>query len=188
MSILSPEVHKWRVLAAVFDTREQAEKAIAELTSAGFPIDSIGAAMRSRPEQEALIEHTGAHKTSEPLADIVEGGIFGGVVGALLSFGVLSVPGVGPVIAAGVLASAIAGAGIGAASGGIQAALTHVGFSESQADDLETPFNAGAAIVTVEFEEMESAEGETQGRLDAARQVFADNGVIREIETSRPLM
>jgi len=166
--VATRQLHERNVLAAVFPGRDEAEAAIDALTQAGVSIDSIGAAMRRRSEEEALIETTGAHKTTEPLGDIVEGGLVGGVVGAILSFGVLSVAGVGPVIAAGILASALAGAGIGAAAGGVQAALTHLGLSEEQANALETEFNAGAAIVTVDaFDDSRTVE--------IARRIFAEN-------------
>jgi hypothetical protein len=169
-------------VAAAFDTRAQAETAITQLTNAGFGIDNIGVAMRSHSEEEALIESTGAHKTNEPLVDVVEGGLIGGVVGAILSFGVLSVPGVGPVIAGGVLASAMAGAGIGAASGGVQAALTHIGITEDQANALETRFHAGAAIVTVNVSTLgEPPECPDREGVDTARTILSSNGGGHEL-------
>lgn len=170
------------VVAAAFDDRSQAESAIHALTQAGFHIDSIGVAMRSHQEQDALIEHTGAHKTAEPLTEIVEGGLIGGMVGAIVSLGVLSVPGVGPVIAGGVLASTLAGAGIGAASGGVQAALTHLGLSEEQANALETRFHAGAAIVTIDVEN--GRAGEADARLMDEDQEPA----IERIETAQAIL
>ena len=137
-------------VAAAFVDRAHAEEAILAIEAAGFPKEAIGAALRNHSEEKLLMEHTGAHGTGEERTSIVEGGLIGGFVGAIIGFGILSVPGVGPVIAGGVLASALAGAGIGAASGGIHAALTHLGLSTEQADELETHFRAGAALVTVE--------------------------------------
>jgi len=161
------------VIAAAFSSREQAEGAINDLTEAGFSIDAVGVAMRSRDEQYALIENTGAHKAAEPMADIVTGGLIGGVTGAILSFGVLAVPGVGPVIASGVLASTLAGAGIGAATGGIRSAFTDLGFTGPQAEILEARFVAGDAIVT--------ADAGENGNLEPARQILSANAAVVEV-------
>ena len=45
----------------------------------------------------------------------------------MIGLGVIAIPGVGPIIAAGPLATTLAGAGIGAAAGGIIGALTDAG-------------------------------------------------------------
>ena len=149
-AIQEPALTATRLVAAAFVDRAHAEEAILALEAAEFPREAIGAALRNHLEEQLLIEHTGAHGTGEERTSVVEGGLIGGFVGAIIGFGILSVPGVGPVIAGGILASALAGAGIGAASGGIHAALTHLGLSTEQADELETQFRAGAALVTVE--------------------------------------
>jgi len=161
------------VVAAAFRSRELAEHAIDNLTGTGIGIDAVGVAMRRHEEQDALIEHTGAHKAAEPIGDIVSGGLIGGMAGAILSFGVLSVPGVGPVIASGVLASALAGAGIGAATGGVRSAFTDLGFSGHQADVLEAHFMGGDAIVTVEI----PADGSANVNVDRARLALSADAV-----------
>ncbi|MEO7719175.1 MAG: hypothetical protein ABIY70_23500 [Capsulimonas sp.] len=166
------------LVAAAFVDRAHAEEAILALEGAGFPQDSIGAALKNHAEEKLLMEHTGAHGTGEERTSIVEGGVIGGFVGAIIGFGILSVPGVGPVIAGGILASALAGAGIGAASGGIHAALTHLGLTTEQADELETQFRAGAALVTV-------AAG---ARGDEASAIFHKfGGQLHAVETEAPI-
>jgi len=164
------------VAAAAFSSRELAEHAIESLMEIGLGIEAVGVAMRRHDEQDTLIENTGAHKAAEPIADIVTGGLIGGVTGAILSFGVLAVPGVGPVIASGVLASTLAGAGIGAATGGIRSAFTDLGFSGAQADILEARFIAGDAIVTVEIDAVDGAVG----KMDQVRQALSVDAAVVE--------
>lgn len=164
------------VLAAAFDSRERAEVAIDALTSAGVAISAIGVAMRKHEEQDVLIENTGAHPPAKPVSDIVNGGILGGVVGAIISIGVLSVPGVGPVIAGGVLASALAGAGIGAATRDIRSTFVDLGFSGTQASDIEARFTAGKAIVTVEVNETGGV-----GEVERVRQILIQDAEVIEV-------
>ena len=76
----------------------------------------------------------------------------------LIGIGALAIPGLGPVVAGGVLATAfgvaggtaVAGAGIGAATGGVLGALAGLGIPESEARYFETGFRAGQVLVTVE--------------------------------------
>ena len=169
-------------VAAAFESREMAEEVIGELVEIGVDIDRVGVAMRSHQDQDTLIEHTGAHKAAEPIADMVTGGILGGVAGAILSFGVLSVPGVGPVIAGGVLASMLAGAGIGAATGGIRPAFSELGFTGTQADLLEARFTAGDAIIVVDLGDSDAGQRDAAERLNTA-----DAGVVELATPTTPV-
>ena len=76
----------------------------------------------------------------------VSGGVMGGVLGAASA---LSIPGIGPVIAGGILIAALAGAAIGAVSGGYLSAFTNIGVPEKKVDHYRREFEAGHIIVTV---------------------------------------
>lgn len=62
---------------------------------------------------------------------------------------VLVIPGVGPLLAMGVFASALGFGAAGAATGGILGAMVGLGISEEEARIYEKEFHAGRAIVTV---------------------------------------
>src|SRR5688500_6893726 len=80
----------------------------------------------------------------------VTGALTGGVVGGVLAAAAaLMIPGVGPVLAGGVLASFFGGAIAGTAVGGILGAMTGLGVSEEEARFYETEFQSGRAIVAV---------------------------------------
>ena len=74
-----------------------------------------------------------------------------------MGLGALAIPGIGPVIAGGALATAfglgggtaVAGAGIGAAAGGLVGALVGMGIPEAEAKHFEEGFQAGGVLVTV---------------------------------------
>ena len=57
----------------------------------------------------------------------------GGTAGLLAGLGLLAIPGLGPVVAAGWLAATAVGAAAGAATGGVVGALTQAGVSEEDA-------------------------------------------------------
>jgi len=77
----------------------------------------------------------------------------GGIAGLLVGIGALTIPGIGPVLAAGPLAAAIgstlAGAGIGAAAGGLIGALVGLGIPEEDAHFYAEGVKRGGVLVTV---------------------------------------
>ena len=67
-----------------------------------------------------------------------------------LVLGSLLVPGVGPIVVGGVLASTLTGAGIGAATGGIIGALMGLGVPEPDARHFDQGLRLGSTLVTVD--------------------------------------
>ena len=135
-------------LVAVFDSRPEAEHAVDDLELAGFTRDQIGYAIRGTDtEQEGMItDAQGTKDRAGALAGMATGGIVGGLTAAAIAF---LMPGVGPVLAAGMLASFFGGAIAGTAVGGILGALQGLGVSEEEAIKYEQAFHAGRAIVAV---------------------------------------
>lgn len=90
------------------------------------------------------------------------GGVIGGGVGLLAGLGMLAVPGLGPVVAAGWLASTAAGAAVGAATGGlvggIVGALTHEGIDKKDAEVYAETIRRGGSVVIVRNQDKRRAE------------------------------
>jgi len=80
------------------------------------------------------------------------GAAVGGGAGLLAGLGLLAIPGLGPVVAAGWLASTLLGAGAGAATGGIIGALTAAGVPEEHAHAYAEGIRRGGTLVTVRTE------------------------------------
>jgi hypothetical protein len=76
------------------------------------------------------------------------GAAAGGLAGLLAGLGVMAIPGVGPVVAAGWLVSTLAGAGAGALTGGAVGALTQAGVSKEDADVYAEGLRRGGAVVS----------------------------------------
>src|SRR5687768_18603929 len=93
-------------IAGLFHDRLSAERAINELKDAGFAASDVGVAMRDRTAQGELVEDTGANVAGGAATGAVGGGLLGGIVGFLVGIGALAIPGIGPVLAGGALASA----------------------------------------------------------------------------------
>ena len=77
------------------------------------------------------------------------GTALGGGAGLLAGFGMLAIPGVGPIVAAGWLVATLTGAGIGAAAGGLFGSLTGAGVSEADAHTYAEGVRRGGNLVTV---------------------------------------
>lgn len=136
-----------RTVVGMFTNRPDAESAIRELKAAGFGEDRIGVALQNRDEQRDLMETTGTEAAEGAAKGAVSGGVVGGVIGLL---GSLLIPGVGPIVVGGVLASTLTGAGIGAATGGIIGALVGMGVPEGDARHFDQGLRSGRTLVAVD--------------------------------------
>jgi len=169
-------------VAGLFTTRDSAERAIMDLKNAGFSGSDIGIAMRDRNAQGELVADTGTHAAEGAVSGALAGGALGGILGFLVGAGALAIPGIGPVVAGGLLASAfgiaggtaVAGAGIGAATAGIVGALVGLGIPDEEAHYFERGFNSGGVLVTVK----------SDTRLAEAVTVLERNGGDTAADTS----
>ena len=83
------------------------------------------------------------------------GALVGGGVGLLTGLGLLAIPGVGPLVAAGWLATTLAGAATGAAAGGIVGALVKSGVPHEEAEVYEEGVRRGGTLVSVQAEDVD---------------------------------
>lgn len=142
------ETQQERTIFAVFSNRNDAQSAVRELVEAGFGADNIGMAMQDRTEEDEVaevehIEDMQDDATSGAVAGVAGGGIAGGVLGAGAA---LLIPGVGPVVAAGILAAGVAA---GAFAGGLYGPFMSMGATEEEAKYYDEQFRSGATILTV---------------------------------------
>lgn len=85
------------------------------------------------------------------------GATLGGVAGLLAGLGLLAIPGIGPVVAAGWLASTAAVAAAGGAAGGLIGALTQSGIGEREAHAYAEGIRRGGTLVTVRVPDADQA-------------------------------
>lgn len=77
------------------------------------------------------------------------GGVIGGVLGLLAGIGALSIPGIGPFIAAGPIMATLGGMGLGGALGTVVGALIGLGIPEYEAKRYESRINEGGILLAV---------------------------------------
>ncbi|TMJ60502.1 MAG: hypothetical protein E6G81_06285 [Alphaproteobacteria bacterium] len=83
------------------------------------------------------------------------GATAGGVAGLLAGLGLLAIPGIGPVVAAGWLASTAVVAAVGGTVGGLIGALTQAGVSEEDAHVYAEGVRRGGTLVTARVPDAE---------------------------------
>jgi hypothetical protein len=120
------------------------------------------------------------------------GAALGGAAGLLAGIGLIAIPGIGPVVAAGWLASTAAGAAAGGAAGGIVGALTSAGHSEEDANYYAETVRRGGSVVSVRVadEQVPAVEAVLDGATpidrDARLAEYRAAGWSRFDETAAP--
>lgn len=142
------ETNDGPAVVGVFDDRLQAENAVDVLEQAGFPPHSIGYVIRGSDAVSGgmITDAEGTKDVRGAAAGAITGGMVGGVAAAAAT---LLIPGLGPLVAGGVLASFFGGTIAGTAIGGMLGAMRGLGISEHEAKFYETQFHEGRAIVAV---------------------------------------
>jgi hypothetical protein len=88
------------------------------------------------------------------------GGTVGGIAGLLAGLGLMAIPGLGPVVAAGWLVSTAALGVIGGVTGGIIGALTQSGVDEDDAHAYAEGVRRGGTLITARVPEADRARVE----------------------------
>ena len=100
------------------------------------------------------------------------GAAVGGTVGVLTGLGIMAIPGVGPVVAAGWLVAALAGAAAGGATGGVIGALTQAGVSSDEAEVYAEGLRRGGSVVSAKVNDADAPR--VQGIMDRSAIRAAD--------------
>jgi hypothetical protein len=100
------------------------------------------------------------------------GAAVGGAAGLLAGLGLIAIPGVGPVVAAGWLAATLTGAVTGGATGGIIGALTQAGVGKEEADLYAEGLRRGGAVVSAKVADADAVR--LQAVMDHSSVKIAD--------------
>jgi hypothetical protein len=160
-------------ISRLYDDYTTAARAVDELERAGIPRDDISIVAsnaegwydRNRSATGVDPAHDRDHDGRDDRAEGAAagagiGGTIGGVVGLLAGLGLLAIPGIGPVVAAGWLASTAALAAAGGTAGGLIGALTQSGVSEEDANAYAEGVRRGGTLVSARVPELDRARYE----------------------------
>ncbi|GAB1422364.1 hypothetical protein MASR2M15_25940 [Anaerolineales bacterium] len=159
-------------ILATYDRVEDAHAAIDALRAAGFEQKNIGLAVNDPSKEYA--GYVDKDMTAGEGASLGAGA--GALMGALAGLVAITIPGVGPVIAAGPLSAALGalfGAGVGAASGAVTgsvvAGLIGMGVPEEDAHYYAEGLRRGSSLVAVTVHDNES---------DRAMRILNEHGPV----------
>jgi len=150
--------------SAVFDSQEDAQRAVAQLRSAG--IDDSNLSLIAQSGRTTTTTAGDGEIVDEEHGSILRGILGGGALGAGLGIAALAIPGVGPLVAAGAIASsaipgaAAIGAAVGAAAGTLNEVLNSHGVSEEDSAYYGDRVQQGGVFVSVDS---------SQSNVDSAR-------------------
>ena len=154
-----------QTVSALYDTYDAATSAVNALEATGIPHSDISIVSNNVDERYNNDRRSNATEDAEKGAGI--GAAVGGVGGLLTGLGLLAIPGIGPVVAAGWLVAAAAGAATGAAvggaAGGLVGALTSSGVPERDANFYAEGVRRGGTLVTAQVDD---------ARASAAREIL----------------
>ena len=133
----------------IYRTRVDAERGVDALHEAGYRASDISALL---PENEGTKDFAHEKHTKAPegtATGATSGAVIGGGLGWLAGIGALAIPGLGPLIAAGPIVAALAGAGAGGVLGGLTGALVGMGIPEYEAKRYEGRVKQGGILLSV---------------------------------------
>lgn len=142
-----------QTVIGTFDDLKNAHRAVDDLIQSGFSqgdISLISNREGGAPGAAGDVPNIGPlEETGGSGRDAAPGAAIGGLAGFIAGIAALAIPGIGPIIAAGPLATAIMGATVGAAAGGLITGFTNVGMSKEEAEMYSEHVRRGGSVVAV---------------------------------------
>ncbi|MFW6256704.1 MAG: hypothetical protein ACOC2O_01035 [Bacillota bacterium] len=167
----------------VFDDQSSAEKAVEEIQQVGVSKDNISVIARqdtvqdggdqgsAQGMQSGARQDQGLQGQKDQGQNITDGaatgGTLGGLAGLLAGAGALTIPGVGPIIAAGPIAAGLTGA----AAGGLGGSLVDLGIDQERGQYYEQEVQKGGILATVEVKGDDIQDVTSTFRKNGARDV-----------------
>jgi hypothetical protein len=133
----------------IYRSVAHAEQGVDALVQAGFSNSDISVLAPSQQGTEDFAHEKHTKAPEGTTAGAATGGAIGGTLGLLAGMGALTIPGIGPLIAAGPLMGALAGLGAGGAVGGLVGALIGMGIPEYEAKRYEGRVQEGGVLLSV---------------------------------------
>ncbi|UXN59147.1 general stress protein [Phyllobacterium zundukense] len=165
-----------QTITGLYDDYSDARAAVTALEDAGVSSSDISIVGR---DHDGVETESNAGEGAAAGAGI--GAVVGGTGGLLAGLGMLAIPGIGPVVAAGWLAATAAGAAAGAvaggAAGGLIGSLTSAGVDEDEAHVYAEGVRRGSTLVSARVDD---------DQADLARSILDQNRPV-DIDSRRAM-
>lgn len=142
-----------KTVSRVYDTYSEARNAVTAVEAAGIPNSEVSLVANKYVSDK----YADVQEVSAPATGAGVGGVVGGGAGLLAGLGLLAIPGLGPVVAAGWLAATAVGAAAGAAAGGLVGALVGAGVSDTDAHVYSESVRRGGTLVSARVADGDAA-------------------------------
>ncbi|MDQ2066989.1 hypothetical protein Q9295_11430 [Xinfangfangia sp. CPCC 101601] len=140
------------IITRVFDDFDMAERARAHVHNLGLSdVETSLLGNENLRDRYGADRFDASQTASGTATGAGVGAVAGGGAGLLAGLGMLAIPGIGPLVAAGWLAATAAGAVGGAMVGGAIGALADIGVSEEEAPVFHEAMRRGSVALTVRF-------------------------------------
>ncbi len=153
-----------KTITRLFDNYSDATAAVRELETLGVPHSDISIVANNIHGEHAGHDHDGVNDHGDVTRGTSTGAVLGGAGGLLAGLGLLAIPGLGPIVAAGWLAATAVGAGIGAAggaaTGSIVGALKSAGHTEEEAHVYSEGVRRGGTLVSAKVADADVVQSE----------------------------
>ncbi len=147
-----------QTITYIYDDPSLAAQAVRALEAAGFTSSEISIVRQDGDVD--FVERKDDSVSDGATTGASVGLAAGAGAGLLASLGVIAIPGLGPLIAAGVLATTLATGAAGAVGGGVLGALIDYGISEEDAPVYAENLRRGGTLVSVRADDQRVDEAE----------------------------
>jgi hypothetical protein len=133
----------------IYSTREGVENAVDTLKASGFRNIDISVLFAENAGTKDFGHEKSTKAPEGAAAGAGTGAVIGGALGWLAGIGALSIPGIGPFVAAGPIMAALAGVGVGGTVGGLTGTVAGLGIPEYEAKRYEGRVRKGGILLSV---------------------------------------
>ena len=136
----------------VYDNGQDAVREVERLQKQGYRTEDISVVVKDKEKADKITSRTNTNVESGLAAGATTGGILGGLTGLLAGIGAMIIPGIGPIVAAGPIASTLGGIAAGVGAGGLTGALVGLGIPKDTADQYVNYVEKGKILILVDSE------------------------------------
>jgi hypothetical protein len=161
---------KHKAVFGIYQDKLHVEEAVDSLVKSGFRTEDISVLIPQNigTKDLAYEKHTKAPEGAA--AGGTTGAVIVGVLGLLAGIGVIAIPGLGPLIAAGPIVAVLTGVGAGGVLGGIIGALAGMEIPEYEAKRYEGLVRQGHVLLSVHCDDSDWVK--------RAKQLLASTGAL----------